>query len=56
MKIKLLITSMSIAALAAGINISASAAPNDNARTLPVRTVDSLPDIAVLASLNVEEP
>ncbi len=55
MKIKLLITSMSVAALATGINISAIAAPNDSARNLPVRTVDNMPDIAVLASLDVEE-
>ena len=46
---------MSIAALTAGINISAIAAPTDSARTLPVRTAAGLPDIAVLASLKVEE-
>ncbi|MBU5616090.1 L,D-transpeptidase family protein [Psychrobacter sp. TAE2020] len=55
MKIKLIVTSMSIAALTAGINISAIAASTDSARTLPVRTAAGLPDIAVLASLKVEE-
>jgi len=55
MKIKPLITAMSIAVLSAGISISALAAPNDSARTLPVRTADKLPSIAKLASLNVQE-
>lgn len=55
MKLKPLIASMSIAALSASISVGAFAAPNDSARTLPVRTADQLPSIAVLASLDVEE-
>ncbi len=65
MKIKPLITAMSIALLSASMSISASAAPNstfnnaaatnNNSRTLPVRKADELPDIAVLASLDVQE-
>ncbi|WLP93538.1 L,D-transpeptidase family protein [Psychrobacter sp. M13] len=55
MKIKLLITSMAIVALSAGINISAQAAVDTDARTLPVRTMDSQSSMAVLASLNVDE-
>ncbi|MDN5565787.1 MAG: L,D-transpeptidase family protein [Psychrobacter sp.] len=55
MKIKLLITSMSIVALSAGINISAQAAVDTDARTLPVRTMDSQSSMAVLTSLNVDE-
>ncbi|WP_350558656.1 L,D-transpeptidase family protein [Psychrobacter sp. CAL346-MNA-CIBAN-0220] len=50
MKIKPLITSMSIAAFAASISVSALAAPNDNSRA-----ADKLPSMAVLASLNVQE-
>ena len=46
---------MSIVALSAGINLSAQAAVNTDARTLPVRTMDSQSSMAVLASLNVDE-
>ena len=55
MKIKPLITSMSIVVLSASMSVSALAAPDNNARTLPVRTADKLPGIAVLASLDVQE-
>ena len=46
---------MSIAALSATISISALAAPIDSNRTLPVRSADKLPDLAVKTSLNVQE-
>ncbi|MBP2281244.1 lipoprotein-anchoring transpeptidase ErfK/SrfK [Psychrobacter sp. PL19] len=55
MKIKLLVTSISIAILTASVSVSALAAPDDKARTLPVRNVDSLPSLAKLASLKVQE-
>ena len=55
MKIKLLISSMSVAALATGISISAVAATNDTARNSPVRSTGAMPDIAVRASLKIEE-
>lgn len=55
MKMKPLITSMSIAVLSASMSVSAFAAPDNNTRTLPVRTADQLPSIAVLASLDVQE-
>ena len=46
---------MAIATISATISVSAIAAPNDSNRTLPVRTADKLPSLAVLASLNVQE-
>ncbi|WP_227511824.1 MULTISPECIES: L,D-transpeptidase family protein [unclassified Psychrobacter] len=55
MKIKPLITSMSIAVISAGMSLNALAATNNDTRTMPVRTADKLPDIAVLASLDVQE-
>lgn len=55
MTIKPLVISMSIAALSATVSISALAAPNDNNRQLPVRKVDKMSDLAVKASLNVQE-
>ncbi len=55
MKIKLLVTSISIAALSAGITISSLAAVNDSNRTLPVRSVNNLPSLAVPVSLKVDE-
>ncbi len=55
MKIKPLITAMSIAAISASIGISAFAATTDSSRTLPVRTADSLPSIAKKVSLDVQE-
>ncbi|TXD98183.1 L,D-transpeptidase family protein [Psychrobacter frigidicola] len=54
MKIKPLIISMSIAALSATMSFSALAAPIDSNRTLPVRTADKLPSLAVLTSLDVQ--
>ena len=53
MKIKPLITAISIAVVSA--SVSAIAAPTDNTRTLPVRSADSLPSIAKKVSLNVQE-
>lgn len=44
MKMKPLITAISIAIVTA--SVSAVAAPADNTRTLPVRTADSMPSIA----------
>ncbi len=55
MKIKPLITAMSIAVFTAGISVSVLAAPTDSARTLPVRNTDNMPSLAVLASLEVQE-
>ncbi|WP_201585080.1 L,D-transpeptidase family protein [Psychrobacter jeotgali] len=55
MKIKPLIASMSIAALTASVSLNALAAPNDNTRNLPVSAGDNLPDMAVLASLDIQE-
>lgn len=46
---------MSIVALSAGINLTAQAAVDTDARTLPVRTMDSQSSMAVLTSLNVDE-
>ena len=58
MKIKPLITAISIAIVSA--SVSAVAAPADNTRTLPVRKADSMPTIAQpnmakKVSLNVQE-
>jgi len=53
MKIKPIITAISIAII--GANVSALAAPAENTRTLPVRTSDSLPSIAQKVSLDVQE-
>ena len=53
MKMKPLITAISIAVVTA--SVSAVAAPDDNTRTLPVRTADSMPSIAKKVSLNVQE-
>ncbi|MFK3989165.1 MULTISPECIES: L,D-transpeptidase family protein [unclassified Psychrobacter] len=53
MKMKPLITAISIAIVTA--SVSAVAAPADNTRTLPVRTADSMPSIAKKVSLNVQE-
>ncbi len=52
MKMKPLITSMSIALLSASMTISAFAAPNNNGN---VKSADKLPSLAVLASLDVQE-
>lgn len=52
MKMKPLITSMSIVLLSASMSVSALAAPNNNTN---VKTADKLPGIAVLASLDVQE-
>ncbi len=46
---------MSIAALTASVSLNALAAPNDNTRNLPVSAGDNLPDMAVLASLDIQE-
>lgn len=53
MKMKPLITAISIAIVTA--SVSAVAAPADNTRNLPVRTADSMPSIAKKVSLNVQE-
>ncbi|MGP5174740.1 MULTISPECIES: L,D-transpeptidase family protein [Psychrobacter] len=53
MKMKPLITAISIAIVTA--SASAVAAPADNTRTLPVRTADSMPSIAKKVSLDVQE-
>ena len=53
MKMKPLITAISIAIVTA--SVSAVAAPADNTRTLPVRTADSMPSIAKKVSLDVQE-
>lgn len=53
MKIKPIITAISIAII--GANVSALAAPAENTRTLPIRTADSLPSIAQKVSLDVQE-
>jgi len=53
MKIKPIITAISIAAVSA--SVSAFAAPADSTRTLPVRTADTMPNIAKKVSLNVQE-
>ncbi|MDX1788537.1 MAG: peptidoglycan-binding domain-containing protein, partial [Psychrobacter sp.] len=53
MKMKPLITAISIAIVSA--SISAVAAPADTTRTLPVRKADSMPSIAKKVSLDVQE-
>lgn len=53
MKIKPIITAISIAAVSA--SVSTFAAPADSTRTLPVRTADTMPNIAKKVSLNVQE-
>lgn len=53
MKLKPIITAISIAVV--GASVSALAAPADNTRTLPVRTADSQPSLAQKVSLNVQE-
>ena len=53
MKMKPLITAISIAIVSA--SVSAVAAPADNTRTLPVRKADSMPSLAKKVSLNVQE-
>lgn len=53
MKIKPLITALSIAII--GISTTAIAAPTENARTLPVRTVDKLPSIEALSGVSIKE-
>ncbi|WP_201501571.1 L,D-transpeptidase family protein [Psychrobacter cibarius] len=53
MKMKPLITAISIAIVTT--SVSAVAAPADNTRTLPVRTADSMPSIAKKVSLDVQE-
>ena len=53
MKIKPIITAISIAI--AGASVSALAAPADNTRTVPVRTADSQSGLAQKVSLNVQE-
>ncbi|KAA0914184.1 L,D-transpeptidase family protein [Psychrobacter sp. ANT_WB68] len=53
MKMKPLITAISIAIVSA--SISAVAAPADNTRTLPVRKADSLPTLVKKVSLDVQE-
>lgn len=53
MKMKPLITAISIAIVTA--SVSAVAAPADNTRTLPVRTTDSMPSMAKKVSLDVQE-
>lgn len=53
MKMKPLITAISIAIVTA--SVSAVAAPADNTRNLPVRTADSMPSIAKKVSLDVQE-
>src|SRR5699024_10582320 len=53
MKMKPLITAISIAIVSA--SVSAVADPADNTRTLPVRKADSMPSLAKKVSLNVQE-
>jgi len=53
MKIKPIITAISIAVVSA--SVSATAAPADDTRTLPVRTADSMPSIAKKVSLDIQE-
>ena len=55
MKIKPLITTMSIAALSTTVSLSALAAPIDSSRPLAVRNVDKIADLAVKTSLNIQE-
>ncbi len=53
MKIKPIITAISIAVV--GASASVLAAPTDNTRTLPVRTANAAPSLAQKVSLNVQE-
>ena len=53
MKIKPIITAISIAAMSA--SVGALAATADNTRTLPVRTANAMPGLAQKVSLNVQE-
>lgn len=53
MKIKPIITAISIAVASA--SVSATAAPADETRTLPVRTANSMPSIAKKVSLDIQE-
>ena len=53
MKIKPIITAISIAAMSA--SVGAFAATADNTRTLPVRTANAMPGLAQKVSLNVQE-
>lgn len=53
MKIKPIITAISLAIVSA--SVSALAAPADDTRTLPVRTADTMPDIAKRVSLSIQE-
>ena len=53
MKKKPLITAISIAIISA--SVSAFAAPDETARTLPVRTAETLPSLAQKVSLDVQE-
>ena len=53
MKMKPLITAISIAIVSASVSVVA--APADNTRTLPVRQADSMPSIAKKVSLDVQE-
>lgn len=55
MKIKPIVTAISIATLSIGLSMSAFAAPESNARTLPINTVDSLPNMSSLSGINLEE-
>ena len=55
MKIKPLITMMSMAALSTTVSLSAFAAPIDSSRPLAVRSVDKIADLAVKTSLNIQE-
>ena len=53
MKIKPIITAISIATISA--SVAALAAPADATRTLPVRTSDTMPSLAQKVSLDVQE-
>ena len=55
MKIKPLITAMTITAISASVSLSAFAAPNNSNVLLPVRAANSLPSLAVLTSLDIQE-
>ena len=54
MKVKLLITSMSLLVLSAGVGINAQAAVDNSTRTLPVSTVDNIPNIDALSADNLQ--
>lgn len=55
MKIKPLITAMTITVISASVSLSAFAAPNNSNVLLPVRAANSLPSLAVLTSLDIQE-